>query len=155
VIVAVVTAETAVVLTVNVAEILPAAIVTVDGTVALVLLEDNETTIPPEPASVLTATVPIEGDPPWTEVGAKLKPLSPVGVTVSAVVIVSTPKDAVMVAVDVVDTEEVDIVKVSVVAPPGINKLLGTVTPVELDERLTVIPPGCDGWASVTGPTDD
>jgi len=58
VIVAVVVAETAVVVTVKVPVVAPAATVTDAGTVALVLLEDNATEVPPLGAGPLKVTVP-------------------------------------------------------------------------------------------------
>jgi hypothetical protein len=61
---------TALVLTVNVALLAPAATVTVAGTVAVdVLLLERETTAPPVGAGPLSVTVPVEGDPPVTLVG--------------------------------------------------------------------------------------
>ena len=61
---------TALVLTVNVALLAPAATVTVAGTVAVdVLLLERETTAPPMGAGPLSITVPVEGDPPVTLVG--------------------------------------------------------------------------------------
>jgi hypothetical protein len=61
---------TALVFTVNVALLAPAATVTVAGTVAVdVLLLERETTAPPMGAGPLSVTVPVEGDPPVTLVG--------------------------------------------------------------------------------------
>ncbi len=63
-------AVTALVLTVNVALLAPAAIVTLAGTVAVdVLLLERETVAPPAGADPLSVTVPVEGDPPVTLVG--------------------------------------------------------------------------------------
>jgi hypothetical protein len=64
---------TALVLTVNVALLAPAPTVTVAGTVAAdVLLLERETTAPPVGAGPLSVTVPVEGDPPVTLVGASV-----------------------------------------------------------------------------------
>ena len=61
---------TALVLTVNVALLAPAATVTVTGTVAAAVLPlIRETTAPPVGAGPLSVTVPVEGDPPVTLVG--------------------------------------------------------------------------------------
>src|SRR5260370_42639673 len=60
---------TALVLTVNVALLAPAATVTVAGTVAVDVLLERETTAPPVGAGPLSVTVPVEGDPPATLVG--------------------------------------------------------------------------------------
>jgi hypothetical protein len=61
---------TALVLTVNVALLAPAATVAVAGTVAAAVLPlISETTAPPVGAGPLSVTVPVEGDPPVTLVG--------------------------------------------------------------------------------------
>src|SRR5216683_889537 len=66
----VVDASTALVLTVNVALVAPAATVTLDGTLAAaVLLLDSATTAPPDGAAPLSVTVPVEEFPPTTLVG--------------------------------------------------------------------------------------
>jgi hypothetical protein len=58
------------VVTVNVAEVLPAATVTLAGTVAAaVLLLERVTTAPPVGAAPLSVTVPVELFPPTTVVG--------------------------------------------------------------------------------------
>ena len=63
-------AATALVLTVNVALVAPAATVTLDGTLAaVVLLLESVTTAPPEGAAPLNVTVPVEEFPPVTLVG--------------------------------------------------------------------------------------
>jgi hypothetical protein len=67
---AVLTADTVLVVTVNVADVLPAATVTLVGTVAAaVLLLERLTTAPPAGATPLRVTVPVEGVPPVTLVG--------------------------------------------------------------------------------------
>ena len=66
----VVDASTALVLTVNVALVAPAATVTLDGTLAaVVLLLESVTTAPPDGAAPLKVTVPVEEFPPVTLVG--------------------------------------------------------------------------------------
>src|SRR4029077_15423860 len=68
--VTVVDAATALVLTVNVALVAPATIVTLDGTVAAaVLLLEIATVAPPAGAAPLSVTVPVEEFPPITVVG--------------------------------------------------------------------------------------
>jgi hypothetical protein len=68
--VTVVDAATALVLTVNVAVVAPAAAVTLDGTAAAaVLLLESATVAPPAGAGPLNVTVPVEGVPPMTLVG--------------------------------------------------------------------------------------
>jgi hypothetical protein len=66
----VVDAATALVLTVNVALVAPAATVTLDGTLAaVVLLLESVTTAPPDGAAPLSVTVPVDEFPPVTLVG--------------------------------------------------------------------------------------
>src|SRR5712671_5812813 len=66
----VVDTATALVLTVNVALVAPAATVTLDGTLAtVVLLLESVTTAPPDGAAPLSVTVPVEEFPPVTLVG--------------------------------------------------------------------------------------
>jgi hypothetical protein len=74
--------DTAVVETVNVALVLPAAIVTDAGTLAAALLLVRDTVAPPVGAVLPSVTVPCEPLPPVTVVGFKLKELSDGGVTV-------------------------------------------------------------------------
>ena len=67
-------AATALVPTVNVAEVAPAATVTLAGTWATaVLLLESVMSAPPEGAAALRVTVPVEEFPPVTLVGFKLK----------------------------------------------------------------------------------
>ena len=66
----VVEAATALVLTVNVALVAPAATVTLDGSLAaVVLLLESVTTAPPDGAAPVSITVPVEEFPPVTLVG--------------------------------------------------------------------------------------
>jgi hypothetical protein len=62
-----VVALTAVVETLNVALVLPALTVTLDGTAATAaLLLESETTVPPDGAAAVNVAVPCEGFPPTT-----------------------------------------------------------------------------------------
>lgn len=60
---------TGVVVTVTVPELCPAAIVTLDGTIAAELEELKATVIPPGPAGPLSCTVAFDEDPPTTAAG--------------------------------------------------------------------------------------
>ena len=81
---------TVVVVTVNVAVVLPAATATVAGTVAEVLLLDKLTEIPPVGAAVLKVTVPVDELPPITLVGlSDTDDKANVGVMVSAAVLLT------------------------------------------------------------------
>jgi len=62
-----------IVLIVKVADVLPAAIVTVAGTVAAGSLEDTAITVPPLGAGSLIVIVPVTGVPPITVVGLMVK----------------------------------------------------------------------------------
>jgi hypothetical protein len=140
--------------TVNVAVDAPAATVTEAGTVALVLLDDRLTLSPLEGAGPLRVTVPVELLPPTTEVGEIAMLCSAEGVTASIVVFVTEPKTAVMVAVVVVATDEVVIVKVAVEPPAATFTEVGTVTLVVLDDKLTLVAPGPAGPVRVTVPVE-
>jgi hypothetical protein len=72
--VTVVDAATVLVLTVNDALVAPAATVTLEGTLAaVVLLLESTTCAPPVGAGPLRVTVPVEEFPPVTLVGLKVK----------------------------------------------------------------------------------
>jgi hypothetical protein len=67
---AVLMVDTTLVVTVNVADVLPVATVTLVGTVAAdVLLLERVTTAPPLGAALLRVTVPVDGLPPVTLLG--------------------------------------------------------------------------------------
>ena len=87
-------AVTAKVGTVNVRLVAPAGTVTLEGTVATPLLLESNTCAPPVGAAPLSATVPVEGDPPFTLVGLSANEESVAelgGVTVSEAVLVPPP----------------------------------------------------------------
>jgi hypothetical protein len=62
-------AGTALVVTVNVVDVLPAGTVTLAGTTAEALLLDRVTAAPPPGAAPLNVTVAVEPEPPVTAVG--------------------------------------------------------------------------------------
>src|SRR5437588_10966419 len=70
-------AVTALVLTENVALVAPAATVTLEATVAEVLLLERFTMAPPAGAAPLRVTVPVEGEPPVTLPGLSVTEDSP------------------------------------------------------------------------------
>jgi hypothetical protein len=63
------TLATAVVVTVNVADVAPWATVTEEGTVAAALFDDSVTTLPPAGAGPVSVTVPVDVAPPATVAG--------------------------------------------------------------------------------------
>jgi hypothetical protein len=79
------------VVTVNVALLLPAATVTVAGTVAAGSLLPSVITAPPAGAGPFRVTVPVELPPPVTLAGFKLKELRDAGNTVNIEVCVAVP----------------------------------------------------------------
>lgn len=128
--VAVAFAETATVLTVNVAEVAPAATVTVAGTVADVELELRLTGYPPVGAALEMVTVPVLLVPPTTLVGFNVTLLTVGPSTMSGPVILVVPTCAPMLAVTVLTTPLVVAVKVAVEEPAGTGTVPGTVTAV-------------------------
>ncbi|HWD38581.1 MAG TPA: hypothetical protein VG944_07010 [Fimbriimonas sp.] len=155
VIVAEVLLATAVVLTVNVAVEAPAATVTEAGTVADPELLLRLTTMPPVGAAELIVTVPVEVDPPTTDVGETVTPVTAGGVIVSVAVFVTELFVAVMVAVVLEATAVVVTVNVPVVEPEGTTTELGTVADPELLLSATAKPVEGAAEVSVTVPVDD
>lgn len=82
VIVAVVLLVTGLVVTMKVAVVWPAGMVTEAGTWAAALSEESVTSAPPVGAGPLIVTVPVDGVPPITEVGLRLTELKTIAVTV-------------------------------------------------------------------------
>src|SRR6266480_1176272 len=153
-------AVTALVLTVNVALLAPAATVTLAGTVAVdVLLLERETAAPPVSAGPLSVTVPVEVcAPPVTLLGFSVSEERvgrAGGTTVSEAVLVTPAYDAEMVTgVDAV-TVLVLTVNVALLAPAATVTLAGTVAVDVLLERETGVPPLGAGPLSVTVPVED
>ncbi len=92
----VVDAATALVLTVNVALVAPAATATLEGTRAAPLLLESATVAPPAGAAPFNVTVPVEELPPVTLVGfspseARVGGGGGAGVTASEAVLVAPP----------------------------------------------------------------
>ena len=91
-IVTVVVLDTATVVTLNVALVLPPDTVTLDGTVATeVLLLDSDTTAPPLGAGPFNVTVPVELSPPVTGDGLKAMDVSIGGGTTESGDVLVTP----------------------------------------------------------------
>lgn len=115
VIVLAVFAATAVVVTVNVAVVAPAATVTEAGTVAAALLDVSVTTRPPAGAADDKVTVPVLDAPPATDVGFNVTDVS-VGAVIVRLAVWETPESvAVIVADAFAATAVVVTVKVAVV----------------------------------------
>lgn len=142
--------------TVKVALVAPARIVTVAGTVATVVVPDESVTLkPPAGAGLEMATVPVDGVPPGTDVGFSDRPLTVGAVTVRVVCCgVPVPRVAVIVAVAFVATAVVVIGKVAVGWPAVTETDPGTVAEPAFDDRVTVSPPAGAGPLSVTVPVE-
>ena len=91
VMVAFVMAETPVVLIVKVADVAPAATVTVAGKVALVVLEVKLTILPPVGAAPFRVKVPVDVRPPMRLVGLTVRLDRTAGVIANVVVCVEVP----------------------------------------------------------------
>jgi hypothetical protein len=131
-------APTATVVTANVALVAPAGTTTFVGTVAAeVLLEVRGTVRPPVGAGLLMLTVPLEGDPPATEVGLSVRPLTNGAVTVNVPVADVELPVAVIVTEVFVATADVAKAMVPLVAPAAIIKVPGAVAAAELEVNVT------------------
>ena len=155
-------AVTALVLTVNIALVAPAAIVTLAGTLAAaVLLLDSVTCAPPDGAGPLKVTVPVEEFPPVTLAGLIVKEVrvgrgGGAGVTVSEADRVAPPKAPEILTVVDAATVLVLTVNIALVAPAATVTLAGTLAAaVLLLDRVTCAPPVGAGPLSVTVPVDE
>ena len=153
---------TALVLTVKVALVAPAATVTLEGTRAtVVLLLERATCAPPAGAGPLRVTVPAEEFPPVTVVGFRESEESvdgggDAGVMVSEADLVAPLKVAEIVTAVDAATALVLTVKVALVAPAATVTVEGTLaTVVLLLERATCAPPAGAGPVRVTVPVEE
>ena len=154
-IVTAVDAPTAEVTILKLAELAPAAMVTLDGGAAMELLDVRLTTAPSAGAGPFRVIVPVEGVHPTTDVGDKVKADTTAGVTVSVAEAVKFPTDAVIEAGVELETADVVIVKVADVFPAVTVTEAGRVALGLLDDRLTTSPPVGEGAPSVTVPVDE
>jgi len=156
VMVLVVVAPTVSEVTVKLAEVVPAGMVTDPGTVAAVLLLDVKATAkPPVGALLLIVTVAVDGVPPATVVGLRVTALTTGGLTVMVAVLFVVPVAAVIVGVVTVPTARVVTVKVALVWPAATTTDVGTVAAVVAFElRVTVVPPVGAGPLIVTVPVE-
>lgn len=143
--VAVIVAEaleaTALVVTVNVAEVAPAATVTEVGTVAADVLEDDRvTTTPPVGAASAMFTVPVVETPPVTEEEANVTEVGCGGVSASVAVAELPAVVAVIVADEFVPTALVVTLNVAEVAPEATVTEAGTVTEALDEVSVTTCP---------------
>ena len=137
----VVEVPTSVVATEKLAEVAPAATVTLAGTVALGLFEDRKIILPPGPAGPLRLTDPAAVVPPGTDNGDTLRDTSSAGLTVILAIFAVALNTAATDTDVALDVAKVVIVKDAVVAPAATVTDLGTLAETLLVERLTVEPP--------------
>jgi hypothetical protein len=147
-------AATLSVLTVKVAEVVPAAMLTDAGTVAFVLLDARATETPPVGAALLSVTVPVDVAPASTVVGANVRPATLSDVIVSVAVLVA-PNVPESVAVCEPATAVVPIVNVADDELAGTVTDAGTVAALLFEERVTKAPPVGAGLVKVTVPVAD
>ena len=142
----------------KVADVCPARISTVGGTVAFKLLDERLTVTPPEGAAAVSVTVPVAGNPPMTVEGEIVR-LARVGLppptTGFKVMVAVSVFDAEALIVAVVDdsTGSVATGKVADVCPASTITDGGTVAFRLFDDRVTVTPPCGAAAVSVTVPT--
>ena len=144
------------VLTAKLAVVLPAATVTLEGTVATaLLLLERVTTAPPDGAGPESVTVPVEAVPPTTEVGLRLTELSVGAVTVK-VADRLVPRVPDMVTEVLLATGLVVTVNVAEVAFAATVTLAGTLaTAAFLLDKVTTDPPAGAGPSRVTVPLEE
>jgi len=147
-------AATAVVVTGNVAVVDPAAIVTLAGTDADVLVLESATDEPPSGATPLRVTVPVELAPPVKLAGTRASAATTGGLMVSTAICVAPPKAAEIVAVVTDATAVVITGNVELVAPAATVTLVGTIADALALDRATTAPPTGAGPLNVTVPVD-
>src|ERR687896_572565 len=146
---------TELVLITKLALVAPAGTVRLAGTVVALELADNETAAPPKGASSFNVTVPVDELPATTLVGLTESVDSATGPTVITEKRVVSTCVAESPTLVVVEEENVEIVKLSLVAPAGIKMVGGTLaTDGTSLARVTTSPPGGAASGSVTVPVD-
>lgn len=149
---------TTVVLTVNWPLLSPSGITMLPGTVAEPLLLERLTRTPPAGAGDVNVTVPVEGLPPVTVLGERVRLASwpgpgSAGLIVSAALTLLADV-AVMVAIVALPTGVVLTVNWPLDEPSGMTILAGTVADALLLDRLTSTPPAGATAARVTVPVE-
>jgi len=141
--------------TVNVAEVVPAPMVTEEGSVALELLDDRLTTIPLEPAGAFMVAVPTDETPPVTIAGETVRLTRAGGLMVSVADLEDVPTLPVIVAETELDVTAVEIKNVVEFVPTATVTLVGSVALVLLEVSPTIEPLGPAGPFNVTVPVEE
>lgn len=149
---AVVAFATEEVVTLNAANVAPAATKTLDGAFADGELLERLIFVPAAGAGPVSETVPTQLEPPATVVLLNVNRLSPGASTVSEAEIDFEARVAFIVALDFDATGFVLIAKVAVVAPLRTVTEVGTATEVPMALRVTTLPPEGALVESVTVP---
>jgi hypothetical protein len=153
--VATVDAGTAKVAIENVAEVAPAATVTLDGGAAEDPLDERATTSPPVGEGPFKVMVPFADDPPTTELGEIVR-LDRDGGTIVSVPGTDVPASVAVITAEVVPTTGVvETAKLADVLPAGIVTFEGAVTPEVSEESPTTKPPEPAGPLKATVPVDE
>ena len=141
---------------VNVADVLPAATITLAGTDATAgLALARATAKPPVGALPVSVTVPVEFAPPVTVAGLRERMESAAGFTVKVADLLTVPADAVMTTAAWVATGVVVMVNVAVVLPDATVTFAGSAaTDGFALDRVTVNPPVEAARVSVTVPVE-
>jgi hypothetical protein len=148
---------TGVVVTVNEEVVLPAATVTVLGTVAELMLLESDTVAPPEGAGPSRVTVPCDDEPPVTLMGFNVTVVTAnegVMFRTTLATLDPTVAVAVIVAVVVEVTDVVLTVNEALVAPAATVTLPGTVAELLLLESVNTAPPEGAAAVRVTVPLE-
>lgn len=139
----------------NVAEDCPDCRISDDGTLAAEMLLERTTVDPEGPAGPVSVTVPVEGEPPRTDVGLSVREESFAGVMASVAVMETAPKVAVIVAVVGESTPIVETAKAAEVWPAAIVTVVGVDADELLLARDRAVPDGPAGPLRVTVPVDE
>ena len=154
-IVMLVSAATAAVSTVKVAVVLPAATVTVAGTVATTELLLSETAVPPLGAMLESVTVPVTWEPPLIVFGDKTTLVTRGAVMFSVPLAIRPFWLAEIVTAVLFATAMVVTLTETDVVPSAIVAVAGTVAAAELLLSVTVIPPAGAGRDAEIVAVDD
>ena len=144
-----------VVVTVNEALVLPAATVTLLGTLAKLNSLESDTVAPPEGAGPSRVSVPCDDEPAVTLMGFNVTVVTAnAGVMFTSACPASDPSVAVIVATVFEVTDDVVTVKVAVVLPAGTVTLPGTLAELLLLESVITAPPEGAAVVRVTVPVE-